>query len=206
MARYTGPDCRLCRREGQKMFLKGDRCYTDKCALTRRPQAPGQHGAARKTKLSNYGTQLREKQKVKRYYGLLESQFRILYHKAEKMHGITGENMLQLLEMRLDNTVFRMGFGQSRKESRQLVTHGHFTINGKKADIPSMQIQVGDVVAIKEGSRSSDKFKETLEKGTTVPKWIERQGDFDAKVVAAPHRDDIDLPIEEHLIVELYSR
>lgn len=207
MARYTGPSCRLCRREGMKLFLKGDRCYTDKCAVTKRPQAPGQHGAARKGKVSNYGTQLREKQKVKRYYGLLETQFRLLYDRAEKMHGITGENMLQLLEMRLDNTVYRLGFGESRKESRQLVTHGHFTINGKKADIPSMMVRVGDVIAVKEGSRSSEKFKEMLENTTTVPKWLERKADgFDGKVIAAPHRDDIDLPIEEHLIVELYSR
>lgn len=207
MARYTGPDCRLCRREGQKMFLKGDRCYTEKCALTKRPQAPGQHGAGRKGKVSNYGTQLREKQKVKRYYGLLETQFRLLYNRAEKMHGITGENMLQLLEMRLDNTVYRLGFGESRKEARQLVTHGHFTINGKKADIPSMQVSVGDVIAVKESSRSSVKFKEMLEKTSAVPKWLDRKADgFDGKVIAAPHRDDIDLPIEEHLIVELYSR
>ncbi len=207
MARYTGPACRLCRREGQKMFLKGDRCYTEKCALTKRPQPPGQHGAARKGKVSNYGTQLREKQKVKRYYGLLETQFRLLYNRAEKMHGITGENMLQLLEMRLDNTAFRLGFGESRKEARQLVTHGHFTINGKKADIPSMMVRVGDVIAVKESSRSSVKFKEMLENTTTVPKWLERKADgFDGKVIAAPHRDDIDLPIEEHLIVELYSR
>jgi len=207
MARYTGPSCRLCRREGMKLFLKGDRCYTDKCAVTKRPQAPGQHGAARKGKVSNYGTQLREKQKVKRYYGLLETQFRLLYDRAEKMHGITGENMLQLLEMRLDNTVYRLGFGESRKESRQLVTHGHFTINGKKADIPSMMVRVGDVIAVKEGSRSSEKFKVMLENTTTVPKWLERKADgFDGKVIAAPHRDDIDLPIEEHLIVELYSR
>lgn len=189
------------------MFLKGDRCYTEKCALVKRPQAPGQHGAGRKGKVSNYGTQLREKQKVKRYYGLLETQFRLLYNRAEKMHGITGENMLQLLEMRLDNTVYRLGFGESRKEARQLVTHGHFTINGKKADIPSMMVRVGDVIAVKEGSRSSVKFKEMLEKNTTVPKWLERKADgFDGKVIAAPHRDDIDLPIEEHLIVELYSR
>lgn len=189
------------------MFLKGDRCYTEKCALTKRPQVPGQHGAARKGKVSNYGTQLREKQKVKRYYGLLETQFRLLYNRAEKMHGITGENMLQLLEMRLDNTVYRLGFGESRKEARQLVTHGHFTINGKKADIPSMMVSVGDVIAVKESSRSSVKFKEMLEKNATVPKWLERKADgFDGKVIAAPHRDDVDLPIEEHLIVELYSK
>lgn len=188
------------------MFLKGDRCYTDKCALTRRPNVPGQHGAARKGKMSNYGTQLREKQKVKRFYGMLENQFRLLYHRAEKMHGITGENMLQLLELRLDNTVFRMGFANSRKEARQLVTHGHFTINGKKADIPSMQVKVGDVIAIKESSRSSAKIKDTLEKAMTVPKWIERKNEFECKVAALPLRDDIDLPIEEHLIVELYSK
>jgi small subunit ribosomal protein S4 len=206
MARYTGPSCRLCRREGQKLFLKGDRCYTDKCALTKRASAPGQHGA-RRGKLSNYGLQLREKQKLKRAYGMIEGQFRETYERANKMAGITGDNLLRLLELRFDNVVFRMGLANSRKEARQLVTHGHFTLNGKKADIPSMTISVGDIIAVKEKSLSSDKFKGLQEKSTTAPKWI--QADIEklaGKVIALPDREDIDLPIEEHLIIELYSR
>jgi small subunit ribosomal protein S4 len=206
MARYTGPSCRLCRREGEKLFLKGDRCYSDKCALSRRESAPGQHGA-RRGKLSNYGLQLREKQKVKRYYGLLEKQFRDLYDKAEKMSGITGENLLSLLELRFDNVVYRLGYGSSRKEARQLVSHGHFTINGKKANIPSMRLTVGDVIAVVEKSNSSAKFKELAEKAATTPKWLEGNADkLEGKVIALPARDDIDLPIEEHLIIELYSK
>lgn len=206
MARYTGPSCRLCRREGKKLFLKGDRCYSDKCAVTKRATPPGQHGA-RRTKLSNYGLQLREKQMVKRAYGMIEGQFRQTYDRAEKMQGITGENLLRLLELRFDNVVFRMGLAQSRKEARQLVTHGHFTLNGRKADIPSMTINVGDVIAVKEGSLSSEKFKGIQEKAATAPKWI--QADIEklaGKVIALPEREDIDLPIEEHLIIELYSR
>lgn len=206
MARYTGPSCRLCRREGQKLYLKGDRCYTDKCALTRRAQVPGHHGA-RRSKLSNYGVQLREKQKVKRYYGLLEGQFRATFDRAEKMKGITGENFLQLLEMRFDNVVYRLGFATSRKEARQLVNHGHFTINGKKADIPSMELKVGDVIAVKENSKSSAKFKAMVERSATTPNWCESDVEkMEGKITALPVREDIDLPIEEHLIIELYSK
>jgi small subunit ribosomal protein S4 len=204
MARYTGPSCRLCRREGQKLYLKGDRCYSDKCAINKREHAPGQHGA-RRTKLSNYGVQLREKQKVKRFYGLIESQFRTTFDKAAKMEGKTGENMLKLLELRFDNVVYRMGLATSRKEARQLVGHGHFTLNGKKADIPSMLIKVGDVIEVKERSKSSSKFKEAAEKDYTAPAWIQVK-EMGGTVVAEPSREDIDLPIEEHLIIELYSR
>jgi len=206
VARYTGPSCRICRREGTKLYLKGDRCYSDKCALNRRQTAPGQHGA-KKGKLSGYGTQLREKQKVKKYYGMLEGQFRSTYERAEKMPGITGENLLQLLEMRFDNVVYRLGFANSRKEARQFVTHGHFTINGHKADIPSMKLNVGDVIQLKDKSKSSDKFKAISEAARTVPNWLEVDHEkMEGKVTAAPVRDNIDLPIEEHLIVELYSR
>jgi len=206
LARYTGPSCRICRREGLKLYLKGDRCYSDKCALNRRQTAPGQHGA-KKGKLSGYGTQLREKQKVKRFYGLLETQFRSTYDRAEKMKGITGENLLQLLELRFDNVVYRLGFGNSRKEARQFVTHGHFTINGSKADIPSMTLAVGDVIQLKEKMMSSDKFKALMEASKTAPNWLEVDLEkMEGKLVALPARDNIDLPIEEHLIVELYSK
>lgn len=206
MARYTGPSCRICRRENQKMYLKGDRCYSGKCALEKRPTAPGQHGA-RRGKLSGYGTQLREKQKVKKYYGLLEGQFRTIYDRAEKMKGITGENLLQLLELRFDNVVYRLGFANSRKEARQMVVHGHFTLNGQKADIPSMTIGLGDVIALKDKSKSSDKFKALSETAKTSPKWMDVDFEkMEGKITALPVRDDIDLPIEEHLIVELYSR
>lgn len=206
MARYTGPSCRLCRREGQKLYLKGERCYSDKCTLNKRATAPGQHGA-RRTKLSGYGVQLREKQKVKRFYGILEGQFREIYERATKLRGIAGENLLKLLELRFDNVVFRLGFASSRKEARQLVTHGHFTLNGKKADIPSMTLSVGDVIAVKEKSLSSAKFKELTEKSVAAPKWVETDVEkLVGKIVASPSREDIDIPIEEHLIVELYSR
>jgi small subunit ribosomal protein S4 len=206
MARYTGPVCRLCRRENQKLYLKGERCYTDKCGLNKRPTAPGQHGA-RRSKLSGYGVQLREKQKVKRYYGILEGQFREVYERAIKLQGIQGDNLLRLLELRFDNVVYRMGFASSRKEARQLVGHGHFTLNGKKADIPSMTLKVGDVVEVKDKSKSSSKFKEVVAKATTSPKWIEADADkLTGKIVASPVREDIDLPIEEHLIIELYSK
>lgn len=206
MARYTGPSCRICRREGQKLYLKGDRCYSDKCTLNKRQTAPGQHGA-RRTKISGYGTQLREKQKVKKYYGLLEGQFKSIYDKAEKMKGIAGENLLQLLELRLDNVVYRLGLANSRKEARQLVVHGHFTLNGHKADIPSMTLEVGDVIALKEKSKSSDKFKQLAEAAKTAPAWLEVNFEkMEGKLTALPVRNDIDLPVEEHLIVELYSR
>ena len=173
MARYTDSSCKLCRREGMKLFLKGDRCYSEKCAMNKRAYPPGQHGQGRK-KSSDYGDQLREKQKVKRIYGLIETQFYNTFEKAEKMPGIAGENLLSLLERRLDNTVFRMGLANSRKEARQLVRHGHFTINGKKADIPSMLVQVGDLIEVKETSKSSAKFKGIVEASTRVsPKWLE---------------------------------
>ncbi len=206
MARYTGPSCRLCRREGMKLYLKGERCYTDKCAVSRRGTPPGQHGA-RRTKVSNYGLQLREKQKVKRYYGVLETQFRNYYAMAEKQAGITGDNFLSILETRLDNVIYRLGFAASRKEGRQLVRHGHFTLNGHKANIPSMLVKPGDIIDAKEKSKSSPKLKELKEKAVTVPKWLEVDVEkLQGKVVALPSREDIELPIEEHLIVELYSR
>ena len=206
MARYTGATCRLCRREGMKLFLKGDRCYTDKCAFARRSYAPGQHGANKK-KLSGYGMQLREKQKAKRIYGVLESQFRKYYEKAEHMKGITGENLLTLLELRLDNVAYRLGYGASRNEARQLVTHGHFLVNGKKVDIPSYKVAVGDVISICEKSRASEKFKIFAENPKALPKWLEANVEnFEGKVVAEPSREDIDVPVNETLIVELYSK
>ncbi len=206
MARYTGATCRLCRREGMKLFLKGDRCFTDKCAFVRRSYAPGQHGAAKK-KMSNYGTQLREKQKAKRIYGILESQFRSTYEKAEKMKGITGENLLRLLEMRLDNTVFRLGYGASRTEARQLVTHGHFLVNGKKVDIASYKVTVNDVITVSEKSKATEKFKTFAENPKALPKWLSANVEnFEGKVVSEPAREDIDVPVNETLIVELYSK
>ncbi len=206
MARYTGPSCKLCRREGQKMFLKGERCYSSKCALERRAYAPGQHGQERK-KLSNYGLQLREKQKAKRFYGMQESQFRTCFEKASKKPGKAGENLLIALESRMDNVVFRMGFAASRKEARQLVRHGHFTVNGHKANIPSMELKAGDVVKVKEKSCSSPKFKEIREMTISTPSWITVDADkLEGKILALPQRQDIDTPIEEHLIVELYSK
>ena len=206
MARYTGAVCRQCRREGQKLFLKGDRCYSGKCALERRAYAPGQHGQSRK-KYSEYALQLREKQKVRRYYGVLESQFAHYFELAEKKTGVTGSNLLSIVESRLDNVVYRLGFAMSRPEARQLVRHGHFTVNGKKVNIPSYLVNVGDVIAIKEGSMSSEKIKSIIEANDkkAIVKWLERDGTT-GKVVALCEREDIDLPIEEHLIVELYSK
>ena len=208
MARYTGAVCRLCRREGQKLFLKGDRCYTDKCAVERRAYAPGMHGNARNKKLSEYGVQLREKQKARRYYGVLESQFAEYFEMASKRKGMTGENLLAILESRLDNVVYRLGFAMSRAEARQLVRPGHFTVNGKKVNIPSYLVSVGETIELKDSSRSLDKFKGALEANASrvVPKWLEMDKNNVAKVVAVPAREDIDLPIEEHLIVELYSK
>ena len=206
MARYTGAVCRQCRREGQKLFLKGDRCYSGKCALERRAYAPGQHGQSRK-KYSEYGLQLREKQKVRKYYGVLESQFAHYFEMAEKKSGVTGSNLLSIVESRLDNVVYRLGFAMSRPEARQLVRHGHFTVNGKKVNIPSYLVNVGDVIAIKEGSMSSEKIKSIIEANDkrAIVKWLERDGTT-GKVVGVCEREDIDLPIEEHLIVELYSK
>ena len=206
MARYTGPSCRLCRREGQKLFLKGERCYSSKCALEKRAYAPGQHGQDRKKK-SNYGLQLREKQKAKRFYGLQETQFLNYFKKAAAKKGMTGENLLVMLETRLDNVVFRMGFASSRKEARQLVTHGHFTVNGKKADIPSMAVKAGDVIAVKEKSVSSPKFKEIKEMTISTPAWISIDTNkLEGKVLSLPTREMIDTPVAEYLIVELYSK
>jgi len=206
MARYTGAVCRVCRREGQKLFLKGDRCYSGKCALERRAYAPGQHGQARK-KYSEYGLQLREKQKVRKYYGVLESQFAKYFEMAEKKQGVTGSNLLSIVESRLDNVVYRLGFAMSRPEARQLVRHGHFTLNGKKVNIPSYLVSVGDVIAIKDGSMSSEKIKSIVEANDkrAIVKWLERDGTT-GKVVGVCEREDIDLPVEEHLIVELYSK
>jgi small subunit ribosomal protein S4 len=208
MARYTDAVCRLCRREGQKLFLKGDRCYTEKCALTRRSYAPGMHGQGR-SKVSEYGTQLREKQKAKRYYGVLETQFRNYFELASKKQGKTGENLLAILETRLDNVVYRLGFAMSRAEARQLVIHGHFTVNGRKVNVPSFLVKPGMVIAVKEASRSLEKFKSSVEANSfrQPPKWLEYDAaNMTAKVVAEPAREDIDLPIEEQLIVELYSK
>ena len=207
MARYTGAVCRLCRREGQKLFLKGDRCYT-KCALENRSYPPGQHGQGR-SKSSEYGQQLREKQKAKRYYGVLESQFRSYYEMAERRQGKTGENLLSILECRLDNVVYRLGFAMSRAEARQMVSHGHFTVNGRKVNIPSYQVKPGMVITLKESSRGLEKIKANVEANSSrpAPKWLEYDANNQiAKVVGVPARDDIDLPIEEHLIVELYSK
>ncbi len=206
MARYTDANCRLCRREGQKLFLKGERCYSGKCAIEKRNYAPGQHGQSRK-KTSDYGLQLREKQKAKRFYGMQEKQFRNLFDKAARKQGKTGENLLILLETRLDNAVYRLGFASSRKEARQLVVHGHFTVNGKKATAPSMQLKAGDVIKVKEKSTSSPKFKEIKEMSITVPSWMAVDVEkLEGKVVAMPTRADIDTPVAEHLIVELYSK
>lgn len=208
MARYRDAVCRICRREGDKLFLKGDRCYTDKCAIARRSYAPGQHGQGRK-KMSEYGTQLREKQKAKRYYGLLENQFYHYFELASKMTGKTGENLLKVLESRLDNVVYRAGFAMSRPEARQLVTHGHFTINGKAVNIPSYLVKPGDVVAIVEKSMSSDKIKGVLEANASRPalNWLSvDKNKAQATVVNLPERSEIDLQVEEQLIVELYSK
>ena len=208
MARYTDAVCRICRREGDKLFLKGDRCYSDKCAIARRSYAPGQHGQGRK-KSSEYGTQLREKQKAKRYYGLLEGQFYHYFELAEKMSGVTGENLLKVLESRLDNVVYRAGFAMSRPEARQLVSHAHFTVNGKKVNIPSYRVKPGDVVAITEKSMGSDKFKTVLEANASRPalNWLSLdKAKGQVTIVNLPERSEIDLQVEEHLIVELYSK
>ena len=207
MGRYTGPACRLCRREGTKLFLKGDRCYTDRCALNKRNFAPGQHGQSRK-KVTEYGMQLREKQKVRRFYGLSESQMSKYFQMADKMKGVTGDNLFKILESRLDNVVYRMGLASSRAEARQLVTHGHFLLNGNKVTIPSLLTTVGDVIEVKEKSRGSEKFKALVENhsGNTTP-WVNIDLEkLRGTIVAESTREDIDLPVEEHLIVELYSK
>jgi len=208
MARYTGPRCRLCRREGIKLYLKGDRCYTRRCALERRGYAPGQHGHARK-KATEYGMQLREKQKAKRIYGVLEAQFRNYFERAERQTGITGENLLRFLERRLDNVVYRAGLAASRSEARQLVRHGHFAVNGRKVDIPSYLVRPGDVIALRERSKNSVRIKELLERAAEQrpPAWLSYDAErAEVRVLALPTRDQIDVPVQEHLIVELYSR
>ncbi|WP_130807947.1 30S ribosomal protein S4 [Senegalia massiliensis] len=207
MARYTGPVCRQCRREGLKLYLKGDKCFTDKCPVTRRNYAPGEHGQGRK-KLSNYGVQLREKQKVRRYYGVSEKQFAKYFDMTDKMEGIAGENFLKILETRLDNVIYRLGLASSRAEARQLVNHGHFLVNGKKVDIASYLTSTGDEIEVKSKSTQSAKFKELVEGHQgSVPQWLNIDTEnLKGKVVAEPSREDIELPIEEHLIVEWYSK
>jgi small subunit ribosomal protein S4 len=210
MARYIGPVCRLCRREGMKLFLKGERCYTDRCAIEKRNFIPGQHGKSRRMrKMLGYGVQLREKQKVKRTYGVLEAQFRRYFEQADRAKGITGETLLQLLERRLDNVIYRLGFATSRSQSRQLVRHGHFTVNGRKTDIPSFQVKPGDVVAVRENSRKTATILHAQEevKGRGIPEWLSVDADgFSATMSTVPTREQINLPVQEQLIVELYSK
>ncbi len=209
MARYSGPVCRLCRREGMKLFLKGERCYTEKCAIEKRNFAPGQHGKTRKQKLAGYGIQLREKQKVKRIYGVLEDQFRHYFEAAERQRGITGETLLQLLERRLDNVVYRLGLATSRAQARQLVRHGHFLINGKRVDIPSYSVRAGDVVAVRPSSQKNPAIAHAIEevKGRGIPGWLTFDaGDQSGKILSLPTREQINLPVQEQLIVELYSK
>ena len=208
MARYNGEQCRICRRVGQKLFLKGSRCYTDKCSINRRNYAPGQNGQKR-AKLSEYGTQLREKQKTKAFYGVGEKQFRKYFDMASRTKGITGENLLQILESRLDNVVYRLGYGSSRSGARMEVTHGLFTVNGKKVNIPSYLVKPGDVIAVRESMKDNKRIKEIVEENSArpVPEWLEKdEKNLSGKVIKASTREDIDLPIEEPLIVELYSK
>jgi small subunit ribosomal protein S4 len=209
LARYVEASCRLCRRENLKLFLKGDRCYTDKCAFERRSYAPGQHGQRRGGKVSDYGIQLREKQKVKRIYGIFENQFRRYYHHAERQKGITGTNLLIILERRLDNMVYRMGFASSRDQARQLVRHNHFTVNGRKVNIPSYQVKSGDMIEVKEKSRKIPVVQEAMETVVRreIPSWLEVDMDnFRGVVKAFPSREELTMPINEQLIVELYSK
>jgi small subunit ribosomal protein S4 len=209
MARYIGPVCRLCRREGMKLFLKGERCYTDKCAIEKRNVPPGQHGRARRAKMVGYGIQLREKQKVKRTYGVLENQFRRYFEAADRQKGITGELLLQMLERRLDNVVYRLGFATSRAQARQLVRHGHFTVNGKKVDIPSYSVRQGDTITVRQSSAENPTIQHAMEevKGRGIPEWLlidpaARAG----RISQLPTREQINLPVQEQLIVELYSK
>ena len=209
MARYVGPVCRLCRREGMKLFLKGERCTGEKCAIERRNVPPGQHGKGRKQKLLGYGLQLREKQKVKRMYGVLETQFRRYFEEADRRKGVTGETLLQLLEQRLDNVVYRLGLATSRPQARQLVCHGHFTVNGKRADIPSFSVRAGDQVAVRPSSAKNPAIQYAMEevKGRGIPEWLEFDGEQQTgRLAAVPTREQLNLPIQEQLIVELYSK
>ena len=208
MARYKEEQCRICRREGQKLFLKGSRCYSDKCSISRRNYAPGQHGQKR-AKLSEYGTQLREKQKTKSYYGVGEKQFRGYFEMASNKKGITGENLLQILESRLDNVVYRLGFGASRAQARQLVNHGQFAVNGQRVDIPSYLVKAGDVITVRENKKENGAIKANIEANSArpVPAWLELNNEtLSGKVVRLASREDVDIPVEEHLIVELYSK
>ena len=206
MARYTDEQCRICRREGQKLFLKGTRCFTDKCSIARRNYAPGQHGQKR-AKLSEYGTQLREKQKTKSYYGVGEKQFRGYFEMASNKKGVTGENLLQILESRLDNVVYRLGFGTSRAQARQVVNHGQFEVNGQKVDIPSYLVKAGDVITVRENKKDNVTIKANVENARPVPAWLELNNEtLSGKVVRLASREDVDIAIEEHLIVELYSK
>ena len=208
MARYTDEQCRICRREGQKLFLKGSRCYSDKCSISRRNYAPGEHGQKR-AKLSEYGTQLREKQKTKSYYGVGEKQFRGYFQMASNKKGVTGDNLLQILESRLDNVVYRLGFGASRAQARQLVNHGQFEVNGKKVDIPSYLVKAGDVITVRENKKENATIKANVEANAArpVPAWLELNNEtLSGKVVRLASREDVDIPVEEHLIVELYSK
>ena len=208
MARYTGAVCKLCRREGKKLFLKGERCYTGKCAIERRAYAPGQHGQSRK-KATEYGLQLRAKQQAKRYYGIQEGQFYKYFLMAERKQGVTGENLLRICESRLDNVVYLLGWANSRAEARQLVTHGHFKVNGKKVNVPSYLLKAGDEIAIKDKSKESTKIQATVEANASrpVPQWLDLNAEtLTGKVLALPTREQIMVPVEEHLIVELYSK
>ncbi|MCL6621322.1 MAG: 30S ribosomal protein S4 [Syntrophobacterales bacterium] len=208
MARYTGPSCRLCRRERMELYLKGDRCYTDKCAIKRRNTPPGMHGAGR-AKISDYGLQLREKQRVKRMYGVLEKQFRGYFEQAERMKGVTGTNLLVLLERRLDNVTYRLGFANSRAQARQLVRHNHILVNGQRVNLPSYLVKVGDVIEVAERSRSLAVIRDALEAVARrgVPQWLDLDKEAArGRVSMLPTREDITMPIQEHLIVELYSK
>ena len=209
MARYVGAVCRLCRREGMKLFLKGERCYTEKCAIEKRNFPPGQHGKTRKAKLAGYGVQLREKQKVKRIYGVLEDQFRRYFEAAERQRGITGETLLQLLERRLDNVAYRMGLATSRPQARQLVRHGHLQVNGRKVDVPSYSVRAGDVVSVRPTSQKDTAVQHALEevKGRGLPDWLSFDVEkMSGRINSLPTRGQINLPVQEQLIVELYSK
>jgi small subunit ribosomal protein S4 len=209
MARYIGPVCRLCRREGMKLFLKGERCYTEKCAIEKRNLPPGQHGKLRKAKLVGYGLQLREKQKVKRIYGVLENQFRRYFEMADRTRGITGETLLQLLERRLDNVIYRLGLATSRAQARQLVRHGHFLVNGRKVDVPSFSVKAGDQISVRGSSAQNATIVHAMEevKGRGIPEWLSFDaGQLTGRITSLPTREQINLPVQEQLIVELYSK
>jgi len=208
MARYTGPVCKLCRREGTKLFLKGERCFSQKCAIETRNYAPGEHGRDRRRKVSTYGTQLREKQKIRRMYGMMEKQFRLYYKEADRRTGVTGEILMQMLELRLDNLVYRMGFAPSRASARQLVRHRHFSVNGRTVDIPSYQVRPGDVIAVREKSRKVAVIAETIEnrRGSDLEWFTVNEKSMEGRVLNAPRRDQIPAPVQEQLVVELYSK